>query len=463
MTIKHANTLFFLIILFLSYSLFLYPQIISDWRTYSFDDGTYSHAYLMPFVIATLLWQQRNNLKIKFNVIYLIAAIAVALVLAISITAQQISLTRLIFPLYVILLFCSLLKPSTAFIVPLALLWFISPFWGSLVAPLQYIAVLITTFCMQLTHIPIFVDGNFIQIPQGVFEIAEGCSGLRYFIVSLALSTLLCHLHLRKLRNMLLVTLFAIVGAIVVNGIRIVLIILIGYYTDMQSSIVKDHNMFGWFLYIPFIILLFYIVGKLEPVPETKEQAYVPLKLAGRGIFVVIVSSLIVSGISLKLAMQQYPIFDYNVAEITEVETNNTPAAAIASYSEKQRENIQISGIDVIVEHYKFAGRHDANRADYYLNKLIPNSWHKTNNQLTANSQLLWLSDNSGNTALLQYWYEANGQPTGSIKEYKRNRIKQALKLDATSALHWQFVYCKSVQCRDEVAILKRYSDNVNN
>ncbi|MEH8021016.1 MULTISPECIES: exosortase [Rheinheimera] len=463
MTIKHANTLFLLLILFLSYSIFLYPQIISDWRTYSFDDGTYSHAYLMPFVIATLLWQQRNNLKIKFNVVYLIAAITLALVLAISITAQQISLTRLIFPLYVILLFCSLLKPSTAFIVPLALLWFISPFWGSLVAPLQYIAVLITTFCMQLTHIPIFVDGNFIQIPQGVFEIAEGCSGLRYFIVSLALSTLLCHLHLRKLRNMLLVTLFAIVGAIVVNGIRIVLIILIGYYTDMQSSIVKDHNMFGWFLYIPFIIILFYIVGKLEPLPETKEQAYVPLKLPGRGVFVVIVSSLIVSGISLKLVMQQYPLFDYSVAEITEVDTNTTPAAAIASYSEKQRENIQINGIDVIIEHYKFAGRHDADRADYYLNKLIPNSWHKTNNQLTANSQLLWLSDGSGNTALLQYWYEANGQPTGSIKEYKRNRIKQALKLDATSALHWQFVYCKSVQCRDEVAILKRYSNNVKN
>ena len=121
MTIKHANTLFLLLILFLSYSIFLYPQIISDWRTYSFDDGTYSHAYLMPFVIATLLWQQRNNLKIKFNVVYLIAAITLALVLAISITAQQISITRLNFPRYAILLFGSLLKPSTAFIEPLAL------------------------------------------------------------------------------------------------------------------------------------------------------------------------------------------------------------------------------------------------------------------------------------------------------------------------------------------------------
>src|SRR5690606_9423413 len=160
--------------------------------------------------------------------------LSVMAILAISIAAQQVSIIRLLFPLYVILLFCTLVKPSLALVVPLALLWFISPVWGSLTGPLQYISVVITKFIMQLTHIPVYVDGNFVQIPQGVFEIAEGCSGLRYFIVSLALSTLLCHLHLRKLKNMILLTLCAVVGAILVNGIRIVLIILIGYYSDMQ-------------------------------------------------------------------------------------------------------------------------------------------------------------------------------------------------------------------------------------
>ena len=78
MTIKRADTLFTLIVLLLGYSLFIYPQVISDWRTYSFDDGTYSHAYLMPLIIVTLLWQQRNNLELRFHIGYLLAMPAAA-------------------------------------------------------------------------------------------------------------------------------------------------------------------------------------------------------------------------------------------------------------------------------------------------------------------------------------------------------------------------------------------------
>lgn len=456
MTIKHASSLFFLIILLLGFSLVIYPQVISDWRTYSFDDGTYSHAFLMPFIIATLLWQQRNKLVLKFNVLYFLLMLAVACIMVISITAQQISITRLLFPLYVILLFSSMVTPSKALIVPLALLWFISPVWGSLISPLQDIAVVITRFIMQLTHIPVYVDGNFVQIPQGVFEIAEGCSGLRYFIVSLALSTLLCHLHLRKLRNMLLLTVCAVVGAILVNGIRIVLIILIGYFSDMQSSIVKDHNMFGWFLYIPFIIVLFYLVGKLEPHTVAEEKQYTPQTIGKLPAAVVIISSVLLSGLSIKFVTAQYPLFDFSKVELATTNNNHGLSPYIPAYSAVSQNIIEISGFNIIDINYQFEGRHDANRADYYLNNVVPNGWNRTSSELTADSRLIWLSDHSGNSAILRYWYEANGQKTGAIGTYKRNRIKQAFKLNANSALHWQFVRCNSTKCQDEAKILRQ-------
>ncbi|HEY9041787.1 MAG TPA: exosortase [Rheinheimera sp.] len=456
MTIKRADTLFTLIVLLLGYSLFIYPQVISDWRTYSFDDGTYSHAYLMPFIIVTLLWQQRNNLVLRFQTGYLLAMLSVMAILAISIAAQQVSIIRLLFPLYVILLFCTLVKPSLALVVPLALLWFISPVWGSLTGPLQYISVVITKFIMQLTHIPVYVDGNFVQIPQGVFEIAEGCSGLRYFIVSLALSTLLCHLHLRKLKNMILLTLCAVVGAILVNGIRIVLIILIGYYSDMQSAIVKDHNMFGWFLYIPFIIVLFYLVGKLEPHAPKEEKQYLPQNIATLPLVLVIVTSLLMSGLSVRLLMGQYPLLDFSAVELTTTEKAQTPSPYIPAYSRKAHNVLDAAGVEVIDISYQFDGRHDANRADYYLNNIIPDGWAKVESELTDNSRLIWLSDHSGNSAILQYWYEANGQKSGSVGVYKRNRIKQALQLDAKSSLRWQFVRCSSLRCQDEAQLLRQ-------
>lgn len=456
MTIKRANTLFTLIVLLLGYSLFIYPQVISDWRTYSFDDGTYSHAYLMPFIIITLLWQQRNALVLRFHTGYLLAMVAVAAVLAISIIAQQVSIIRLLFPLYVILLFCTLVKPSLALVVPLALLWFISPVWGSLTGPLQYISVVITKFIMQLTHIPVYVDGNFVQIPQGVFEIAEGCSGLRYFIVSLALSTLLCHLHLRKLRNMVLLTVCAVVGAILVNGIRIVLIILIGYFSDMQSSIVKDHNMFGWFLYIPFIFVLFYLVGKLEPHPARDEKRYQPQRITKLPLVIMISASLLLSGMSIRLLLKQYPLLDFSAVELTTINKEQTPSPSIPAFSRKEHNVMDISGTEVIDISYHFDGRHDANRADYYLNNIMPDGWMKVHSETTDSSRLIWLSDHSGNSAILQFWYEANGHKTGSVGVYKRHRIMQALQLNAKSSLRWQFARCNSTECQNEAQLLRQ-------
>src|SRR5690606_37576991 len=375
----------------------------------------YSHAYLMPFIIVTLLWQQRNNFELRFHPGYLLAMLSIAAILAVSITAQQVSILRLLFPLYVILLFCTLVRPSLALVVPLALLWFISPVWGSLTAPLQYISAVITKFIMQLTHIPVFVDGNFIQIPQGVFEIAEGCSGLRYFIVSLALSTLLCHLHLRKMKNMLLLTFCAIIGAILVNGIRIELIILIGYYSDMQSSIVKDHNMFGWFLYIPFIIVLFYLVGKLEPHLPKEEKQYLPQNIATLPLVLVISASLLMSGLSIRLLMGQYPLLDFSAVELTTTEKTQTPSPYIPAYSRKAHNVLDIADVKVIDISYQFDGRHDANRADYYLNNIIPDGWAKVDSELISKWRLVWLSDQSGNNVIFEFWYEADGHKTGCV------------------------------------------------
>lgn len=460
MTIKHANTLFVLLLVFLTISVLIYPQVISDWRTYSFDDGTYSHAYLIPFIMATLLWQQRNALIVRFQPGYLIIMACVAIVLAISLTAQQISVTRLLFPLYVIMLFCSLLKPTAGLIVPLALLWFISPVWGSLTQPLQAIAVSITTFFMQLTSIPVYVDGNFIQIPQGVFEVAEGCSGLRYFIVSIALSTLLCHLQLRRLRNIFLISLCAIVGAILVNGVRIVLIIMIGYYSDMQSSIVHDHNMFGWFLYIPFIAALFYLAGKLEPAYKTTVHQYATQRISMAAPILVIVTAMLLSGLNLKLQLAHFPLFNYDRINISDSVSQDTLSAYIPAYSHKNEQVMSHNDIDILHIEYQFSGSHDANRADYYLNNPIPSGWQRTDKELTANSQLLWLSDQSDNHAIVQFWYVANGEKTGSLNRYKINRIKQALNLDASSALGWQFVRCQVKTCARERQVLRHIIHN---
>jgi exosortase/archaeosortase family protein len=115
---------------------------------------------------------------------------------------------------------------------------------------------------------PVLIDGNYIHIPEGTFEIAGGCSGLNYLIVGLAIAALLGEVNRdRPGRRILLV----VIGgglAIASNWLRVFIIIYAGHVTDMDHYLVRvDHYNFGWVLYAFVLALFFYIARKL---PESK-------------------------------------------------------------------------------------------------------------------------------------------------------------------------------------------------
>ena len=70
---------------------------------------------------------------------------------------------------------------------PLAYLLFAVPLGDFLVGPLQDVTAVFTVWALQLTGIPVYLEGRFFYIPTGAFEVAEACSGIRYLIASLAL------------------------------------------------------------------------------------------------------------------------------------------------------------------------------------------------------------------------------------------------------------------------------------
>ena len=72
--------------------------------------------------------------------------------------------------------------------VPLAMLYFTIPIWDLTIPPLQAIAVKVVGLLVGWTGPVAYTVGNVITIPSGSFEIAEGCSGMRYFMVSLTMA-----------------------------------------------------------------------------------------------------------------------------------------------------------------------------------------------------------------------------------------------------------------------------------
>ncbi|MCH8532323.1 MAG: exosortase/archaeosortase family protein [Saccharospirillum sp.] len=121
--------------------------------------------------------------------------------------------------------------------------------WGSLNGILLWLASEIVGSAVSQLSIPALIDGNSITLPFGIMLIADGCSGLRYFVVAIALGWMLSMNLNYKLPAMLLTLTVAVALALIMNWIRIFILILVGYYSEMQSSLVHEHELFGWVLF----------------------------------------------------------------------------------------------------------------------------------------------------------------------------------------------------------------------
>ena len=144
---------------------------------------------------------------------------------------------------------------------PLAYLLFAVPMGENLIPQLQDITAWFTVFFLKLNGIPVFVDGLYIQIPTGMFEVAVACSGIRYLIASIAVGTLFAYLTYTKTHKQIIFILFSMFLPILANGIRAYGIVAIAYYSDMKYATGVDHLIYGWLFFGMVMMLMFWVGG----------------------------------------------------------------------------------------------------------------------------------------------------------------------------------------------------------
>ncbi|ADH86437.1 exosortase C-terminal domain/associated protein EpsI [Desulfurivibrio alkaliphilus] len=149
-------------------------------------------------------------------------------------------------------------------LLPALFLYFaIAPFWLFNV-PLQSLAAVVVGQVIVFSGFTAYLDGKFIHIPAGIFEIAQGCSGVSYFVAALTLACFFALMYLRKKRYRLLLVGVAGLAAIFSNWVRIYTLILIGHFTDMQHSLVAEHNTYGWIVFLVFFAPVLMLARWLE-------------------------------------------------------------------------------------------------------------------------------------------------------------------------------------------------------
>lgn len=230
---------------------------LAIWDLWVSDDNpTYSHG---PLLLLVSLWIVVREWRLRAEVIQLnLSLLPVLLLLGCGVvwffaklgTVQIIQMLAVVFVFA--LLFWSLLgfRHSLIFLFPVLLMLCALPIWDGLGYYLQMISAVTVGELASWTISPSVREGMFILIPAGTFEVASGCSGLSYFIVSIIISLLYVYFNRVPLRHAGYYVAAAMGIAVVANIIRVYTIVLSGQLTNMQSYFITgEHVSLGWVVF----------------------------------------------------------------------------------------------------------------------------------------------------------------------------------------------------------------------
>lgn len=172
---------------------------------------------------------------------------------------------------------------------PVGYIVFAIPVWDVVVSPLQEATATAATHGVRWLGIPVFREGPLLTIPNGRFEIAEVCAGLRFLMASMSLAALYSYLNFDGIYRRVLFFVVAILWSILFNWIRVVVVITLGHVMGMEAEIVRDHNSVGWVLFalslVPLFIFGHYLQG--EPTDDEPDESR-PMLAAGKGSLVAV-------------------------------------------------------------------------------------------------------------------------------------------------------------------------------
>jgi exosortase A len=247
---------------------------------------TYHHCFLVLPISLYLAWQRRKALQamlpeqeplalagiFAFGLLWLIGrAGGILLFEHVAVVGMLISL--------VIALLGRRIAKEIAF--PLAFLFFMVPFGDFLVPHLQQFTANFAVALIRLAGIPVFHDGIIIEIPGGVFEVAEACAGIRFLIANVMVGALFAHIAFERRWKWALFLLLSVVIPVVANGLRAFGIIMIAYWTDHEYAAGVDHLVYGWGFFAAIMLVFLTIGSRMADWPALADGDDLAVRPAG--------------------------------------------------------------------------------------------------------------------------------------------------------------------------------------
>jgi exosortase D (VPLPA-CTERM-specific) len=236
-------------------------ELVRRWS----GEEEYSHGFLIPVISTWLLWTRRDALRASVGRPSLAGPALILLAIAMHLIGvlgaiwilSQVGFVLALMGIVLAIGGYSLLRVA---FIPLVYLLFAIPLPyfidAVLTLKLQLISSELGVFFIQLFQIPVYLDGNIIDMGNYKLQVVEACSGLRYLYPLLSLSFLAAYLFHGRPWQRIVVFLSSIPIAIGMNGFRIGVV---GILVDRWGTAMAEgalHFFEGWVIFLACSALL---------------------------------------------------------------------------------------------------------------------------------------------------------------------------------------------------------------
>lgn len=234
------------------------PTLIHLVRTW-WDDPDYSHGLFIPFVTLFFLWRKRNvlrNLQARptglglavvagSQVMFLVGYLGAEFFL------QESSLLVFIAGLVLFLWGWTALR-EVSFVLALLLLAIPIPavLFNAVAIPLQLMASSWAASILHVFHVPVYREGNILQLDQQVLNVTEACSGIRSLATLITAGMIVAYFLRGRWWVRVFFVLTSIPIALAANAIRVAGSGLLGQAFGERWATGFFHLFSGWVVFV---------------------------------------------------------------------------------------------------------------------------------------------------------------------------------------------------------------------
>lgn len=254
----------------------LFWNVLSDLVSIWESKEEYSHGYMIPLVCLYFIWQKKNLiLSEQFTSSWIgpIIAFVSSILFFIGTVGDVYFLLRisLILMLFSVVLSFTGIRVTKLVFIPIILLVFSFPLppvvQAGLTAKLQLLSSQLGVSFIRACEIPVYLEGNVIDLGNYKLQVVEACSGLRYLFPLMSIAFICAYMFHVALWKRAVVFLSSIPLTVIMNSFRIGVIgvLVDNWGIEMAEGFLHDFE--GWIVFMACFSILFlemWLLSKIE-------------------------------------------------------------------------------------------------------------------------------------------------------------------------------------------------------